>query len=260
MSVSSRARYMLWRATRSGRPLPVELTTGERLTVRPAPELDLTVAYEVFVGKAYNSPVPLNGSRVKFIVDVGANVGFTTIFLGRRFPAAEILAFEPHPCNAEFFKRNVAANGMGNRVTLRRGAAGCKRSQAWLTNNGAQSALSARPGPGKIEVEVVDFFSMLGSRRIDLLKLDCEGCEYELLLDPRFESRDVGALAMEWHETAEHPRAREVLFARLRALGWDLYPGIEGEAHGIRCGLVWAYKAETNSGLGVRLAPRHRAI
>jgi hypothetical protein len=44
---------------------------------------------------------------------------------------------------------------------------------------------------------MVDFFEPVTPGRIDLLKLDCEGGEWDILMDRRFPTLDVGAIVLE---------------------------------------------------------------
>lgn len=53
----------------------------------------------------------------KQILDVGANIGWYAVRFARRLPQAQVHAFEPMPTAHAYLQRNVAANGLGNRVT-----------------------------------------------------------------------------------------------------------------------------------------------
>jgi FkbM family methyltransferase len=50
------------------------------------------------------------------IVNVGANVGFFSVYLARLFPEARILAIEPNPSSFEYLVENVARNGLQDRI------------------------------------------------------------------------------------------------------------------------------------------------
>lgn len=59
----------------------------------------------------------LLATQAQYILDIGANIGFHAIRFAKRFPQAHIFAFEPMPISHIFLQRNVAANGVGNRVS-----------------------------------------------------------------------------------------------------------------------------------------------
>src|SRR5262245_50214060 len=78
------------------------------LTLRPFAG-DLFVLYEVLAFNAYYiAPDVLPPEKVRVIVDCGANIGITSLFLAARYPRAAILSIEPHPENFALLKANVA--------------------------------------------------------------------------------------------------------------------------------------------------------
>ncbi len=237
----SRVRYLLWRVVRAKRCLTVELSSGPRLIVRPTPAGDLSVAHEIFVQELYRSPRPLPSESVRRIVDVGANVGYAIGYFAHRFPGASIIAFEPHPIHLSQIAQNLAVNRLEGRVTIIPAAAGVATGQAFLTDSGEASHLVAEAKNGQIPVPVVDFFATVGEEPIDLLKMDCEGAEYDLLMDDRFATLIARSLVLEWHTSRERPHADEAICARLTNLGFVIEKVMEYSIEGNRFGLLWAY-------------------
>lgn len=58
---------------------------------------------------------PLRG---RTILDVGGNIGTTSVYALRRFGAARAVAFEPEPGNLALLRQNLAANGIGDEVRV----------------------------------------------------------------------------------------------------------------------------------------------
>lgn len=56
-------------------------------------------------------------AKASTILDVGANIGWYTARFARRLPRAHVYAFEPVPTSFAYLQRNVAANGVADRVT-----------------------------------------------------------------------------------------------------------------------------------------------
>jgi FkbM family methyltransferase len=242
MTALSMARYLAWRAAPFGRTLRATLLDGQQLLLRPLPADDLATAYEVFVLEMYCSPRSVLSGRVHRIVDVGANVGYTVGYWGRHYPTAHIEAFEPHPEHLRLLARTVQINNLKERVTIHPFAAGVEAGTGYLVDAGTCSTVINQERERAIPIQVVDFFQAIGTRGIDLLKLDCEGSEYSILMDSRFEKLKVGTLFVEWHATPEHSYAGREIAARLRELGRSLEFGIDGESrYGIRTGIIWAY-------------------
>jgi FkbM family methyltransferase len=243
MTTASKIRYLIWRALPTDLFVAVRLRSGERLVLRGDPNVDLGVAYEVFVTKPYHSPRPLDSASVRRIIDVGANVGYTLAFWLCRYPLARIEAFEPHPDFVRHLWKNVAANRGMERVTVHAVAVGVRPGEAYLEDVGTMSHLVEGGAPSAIKVPVVDFFERIGTDHIDILKLDCEGAEHPIVMDPRFATLQIGALAVEWHATLARPDAEREICDRLVQLGWELVPaGDRVELPGLKAGLVWGYR------------------
>jgi FkbM family methyltransferase len=180
-------------------------------------------------------------------VDIGANVGYSVSYFANQFPKAHLVAFEPHPDHVRLLENAVRLNQIKDRVTIYALAAGNASGEAWLSDNGGGSQVSAVAGPGNIRIAVADIFELLTSKRIDLLKIDCEGGEYSLLMDPRFPNLCVNTIVLEWHNTQDHPRADVEISSRLSSLGWQLESVFEDRdppAKGglLATGILWAYR------------------
>lgn len=238
-----RLRYLAWRVGFLGkRALVVRLVTGERLVLRPQPSTDLQTAMEIFFCEAYRSPRPLAPERVRKIVDLGSNVGYSVVYLSRRYPYATIEAYEPHPTHVQQALRHVTANGLEKRVKIHAAAAGNQSCRMYLLDAENQSTLFSLGGHGRIEVPVVDWLATAGSEPIDFLKMDIEGSEYGILFDPRFPQMNVRNLVVEWHETPDRPAGGEDVVELLQGLGYHVTYGFQSELQGLKFGLIWGYR------------------
>jgi FkbM family methyltransferase len=125
-------------------------------------------------------------------VDLGANIGVTSLVLLERFPSCRVIAFEPHRGNFEVLRRNLpncetyeaAVWSKAGAVTLEGPSDGFDRFQAH--EGGPIKAYSMR--------DVL----VLAGRPIDFLKMDIEGSEIELFKDPSWLGV-VNLLAIEFH-------------------------------------------------------------
>lgn len=161
---------------------------------------------EVFFAGCYGRHLGELGNAAN-IVDIGANVGFFTLFAASRFPDAHIHSYEPVPANFQQLQANLARNP-GLRVHPHPQAVGATAGRlAMHLNCGSQFTTSASlvtdAGGSTIEVECAEFTSViqrLPEGRCDFLKLDCEGAEYEILYGsaPELLGR-IRHLAMECH-------------------------------------------------------------
>ena len=129
------------------------------------------------------------------ILDVGANFGLFSLLAAGQFPAATIHAYEPNPrvypaarANLELVNATAFQAGVGKTS----GSADIRESG---DSRLAQTVISAS---GAIQiVSLAEAITRLGGE-LDLLKLDCEGAEWDIFDD--IESfRRVRAIRMEYH-------------------------------------------------------------
>ena len=126
------------------------------------------------------------------IIDVGANIGLSTIILARACPGARVVAFEPSPRNAKFLRANLAANHIANAKVMevalsdRPGelafheAAFAATSHVVSSEHLAQELITTRvPVTNLDDVPIED----LGT--VSLIKIDVEGHEPNVLAGGR---------------------------------------------------------------------------
>lgn len=155
----------------------MSMTTMERqgLTIfvrdeEPAFDDKFTVR-EIFDDNAYHF-IP-EWVRGGVVVDLGANVGCFSL-LAANAGAEVVLSFEPEPHNLEILRINVEANGLP--ITVIPHAVGYPRT-TYIDDGSGHSQIGRSSGS---EVEVIDVNQHLDDiEKIDLLKCDCEGGEYE---------------------------------------------------------------------------------
>lgn len=175
--------------------LPARIRFGGNSRVLSLPDEPLLVADFVNVvldddyGLRTMAPAP------RTIVDVGGNVGLFTCFARELFPEAVIHVYEPAPGTAAHARSNIA-----HPLTLlfAEGVA-AKSGRASLIE--LDSSNLARTRPSDDGALVLTGFATVLERiggRIDLLKVDCEGAEWDFMRDAALFAT-VGAIRMEYH-------------------------------------------------------------
>jgi FkbM family methyltransferase len=185
--------------------------------------------YENLIRKDYlRHGVSLNAGDT--VVDIGGNIGaFTVLAASIVGPSGRVIVFEPAQDTYDRLVANVALNGLTN-VTAIKCAIGGKDGEACL-DVGIKSAFASiisevdgRKSSGQGEVVKVrtlpDALGELGTSRVDLLKIDCEGAEYGILDTLPLEwAHRIRQIAMEVHSVPD--RQPSQVGERLRALGFD---------------------------------------
>jgi len=143
---------------------------------------DLFVFHEVFLDGCYQVPAAW-GRDVRTVVDLGANVGFTTLYFAKSFPNARFVCVEPDPHNACVLRRNVS--WLGGRVRVLEGAVSDQAGEALFDSSEYSwggKLLQQGHGTGRAVRcftmdEIIDACDL---DAIDVLKVDIEGAEEQL--------------------------------------------------------------------------------
>lgn len=205
--------------------------TGVSLSA-PDPDTAWMVALQIAVGE-YRWP-GLTPEAGWHVVDVGANIGVFSLWAERL--GADVTAFEPEPRTFASLVANVA----GRRISPRQAAlVGQARpavrlylseldsTRHTLTAKEIESGEALRDF---VDVPTVTLADVVGSG-CDLLKLDCEGAEFEALLGADDDTlRRAQRIILEFHRIAGSP---EVIVDRLEAVGMDVDMLAENEAVGL---------------------------
>lgn len=129
------------------------------------------------------------------IIDGGAHIGVTTLYFKRIFPDSTIIAVEPHPANADLFRKNMYENQIENVELIEAAIAehtGNRELYYDSTDEGWYSTSSFTPGAWNNEqvsesmtVPTVMLGTLLQTHQPDLVKLDIEGAEDKVLYSAR---------------------------------------------------------------------------
>lgn len=142
------------------------------------------------------------------VIDIGGHIGgfsFLVAPLARR-----VLTFEPVSENFDLLRRNLSGPQF-NHVSCVKAAAieGKKEVKIFIsaTSSGSHSAYPRKGADGTYEMvrglSLEDIFREYDVERCDLLKLDCEGAEYGLLLSADEELLlRISRIVLEYHEVS----------------------------------------------------------
>jgi FkbM family methyltransferase len=165
--------------------------------------------------------------------DVGANEGYFSVLAGRMVgPGGRVVAVEPQARLRSVLEENIRLNDLRN-VTLSDAAVSDAEGAAefFLTpdmNTGASGLARhtryALPTQSVRTATLSQVLADAGANRVDLLKMDIEGFEYEAVFGSRdlFRAGAVRAFALEFHPAAIRARGHdpEELVTFLRACGY----------------------------------------
>lgn len=181
------------------------LRNGTSIYVRDIFSSDLSTALLTFSINEYHLeriPLPEN----PLFIDLGANIGLSSLDIKKRFPDAKVIAYEPLPASCELIRLNVPS------AEVRQKAAAAKTGTVHFLEEGAPSGLHMLQ-EGGIVVESESFDDIVKAfEKVDLMKIDIEAAEYELLNAASPEAMNkVQKIVMEVHSPNSPQWAEELL-------------------------------------------------
>lgn len=173
------------------------------------------------------------------VLDIGANIGAHTLtFASAVGQLGRVLAFEPNPIVRQQLEANIALNNMAN-VCVYNFALGAekevlplsvpKSNSVEFSNMGLASLVALETPHDVIQVEVRlldDVVLELGLTRIDMIKIDVQGYEFQVLAGAkRSLDRFSPVVIFEWEPWAWEKAGKnlEDLTEMLGSLGYHIY-------------------------------------
>lgn len=137
-------------------------------------------------------------NSISSIVDIGANIGLFSLLASNYFPKATIHAYEPNPKITKYLKDNL--DKINGEIYTK--AVGLNSQKVFLKkeSESRMSSILQNKIVDSIPVDQISLSDVLKNigGQIDLLKLDCEGGEWEIL-DDKISFKRVSHLRMEYH-------------------------------------------------------------
>lgn len=219
------------------------------LTVYVETVEEFHILNEVFVKDDYDF---MTGSK-SIVIDIGANVGITSLFFSRLDYVDKIYAFEPVKDTFDQAQYNMSLNSTVHKMATIKNIGLGKNNRKevflfdkeWKGNTGvrgvASPSYSNNNNAKEIEVTIASATVEIGeileenTNRNIIVKMDCEGAEYEILED-LFQSgmiREIDVLLLEWHDKGAASIEKILLDS-----GFDFF----SKKHDAQTGMIYAFK------------------
>ena len=148
------------------------------------------------------------------VLDVGAHIGVYTAWAASR--ARKVLAVEPEPTNVALLVKNMKAGKFANVEILEMAAVGANypdRTVEFFIQgvNTVGHSMFVKRGRTSIVVPATAAVKLMKTHKVTVVKLDCEGAEYPILLDCPLPDH-VRGVVMEMHfgRKVNHEQAEAV--------------------------------------------------
>lgn len=214
--------------TRKGEGL-IDLKTrnGLSITIRQN-RWDARIVKEVFFDRPYTRKFSLPENST--VVDIGGYIGDFSLYAVKYLNAEKVIVCEPTEENFELLLRNIKSNDFQDKITAINKAVG----------NGDEISLNVEIKDGK-EVHASSFWYEGASTRVvpsltlqqllrenslskvDLLKVDCEGGEYEIFSSVDSETfARIFCIVFEYHPVNGFEEKLAVVLDRLKDAGYTI--------------------------------------
>lgn len=171
-----------------------------------------SVPYEVFFFEDYKY-LKVDGREV---IDIGMSIGDSSIYFSLN-GAKRIIGLEPYPYTYSFALMNLNANHVENVVPLNAGYGKDGTlivDDTKITGYGS-NLVSAKEGG---EIKIYSLGTLIKRYHLSnlVLKMDCEGCEYNLIHETDETLKKFSMMQIEYHYGYEQ------LVNRLRSVGFEV--------------------------------------
>ena len=136
----------------------------------------------------------------EIVVDIGANIGDTPIYFVLN-NAKKIIALEPYPYSYNIALKNITKNNIEDKIILLNAGYGQDSTikiNPDFENTTGSNLKSFNDG---VNIKIVSLKTILKDYNIDnaVLKIDCEGCEYNLLNEDNNTLKKFKRIEIEYH-------------------------------------------------------------
>lgn len=152
-----------------------------------------------YISKELESDPAYDFSKIKFkqgdiVIDIGANIGMVSIILAKKFPNIKIFAFEPIPRLYNCLVKNIEFHSLQNNIFPFNAAVSNESKEtsmkaSFVDPGGCTMFSDKEMGTSRIDmiyndiktVTLDEIFEINNINNCKLLKIDCEGAEYDIL-------------------------------------------------------------------------------
>ncbi|MFZ0785876.1 MAG: FkbM family methyltransferase [Candidatus Acidiferrales bacterium] len=156
---------------------------------------DLHGIREVWFDEAYRLPFEDPSGT---LLDLGANIGLTSVWLAKRYPFSRVIAVEPDPSNAALVRRNLELNGIHGEV-LQTAIGDHEGTAMFALNRNSNLGRLSDHGVAVPMTTVAAILENAACSRLGLVKIDIEGGEQQLFDGPIDWLASTDAIIAELH-------------------------------------------------------------
>jgi len=160
------------------------------------------------------------------IIDIGAHIGLFSLFVSQNCKNGKIYCFEPIIENYNILMKNIEMNNIKNIIPLNQAVSKVNENIKIYLNSDDSAHSIFSSGENFVQIKSTTIKSIFDNNKIDncnLLKLDCEGAEYEIIDSiPEEYLIRINKLIIEYHLASKKPKLYENLLKKLQSLSFKI--------------------------------------
>jgi FkbM family methyltransferase len=155
------------------------------------------------------------------IIDCGSNIGLSIIYFKKNYPNSKIIAFEADRKTFDILSENISTFNLDNVETHNKAIWIDDKGVSFESSGGMGGHISSQSeSPNKIEsVRLKDCID----GKIDFLKMDIEGAEFEVIKDCADKLKHVESMFIEYHCYIDQEQHLPELLYLIKAAGFRFY-------------------------------------
>jgi len=176
------------------------------------------------------------------IIDIGSHIGMFALFASQYCKKGKIFCFEPVKENYDLLIENLKMNKISNVTTFNKAISGTDGGVTMFLNQDNSGHNLIEKTNNKIQVSSISlktFFDENIQKKCNLLKMDCEGSEYEIIESlPISYFNDIEKIIIEYHFLKKKLGSFQKLVKKLKLCSYI----IEKEKNTDDMGMIFAVK------------------
>jgi FkbM family methyltransferase len=159
---------------------------GSNLKIRTGKDSsDIHIFVEIWLDNVYFKEFSVKKNSV--IIDIGSHIGLFSILAARKSYEGKVYSFEPNEYNYKILSENIQTNKIKNISHFNLAVSNTNgHVKLYCDENDFAAHSIHKKTPHSINVKsttINDIFYENKIKNCDLLKLDCEGAEYDILMN-----------------------------------------------------------------------------
>ena len=217
-----------------------ETNSGFKMKIR-VKSTDLMQLTTIWVVKEYDVP----GFEIKnndTIIDVGGHIGLFTLFCKQYAKNGKIFCYEPFFENFKILEDNIKMNDLDHVFSNNMAVSKTDGDIPIYISNDESGHSILQKNSSSIQVKSISLkkiFDDNNIQRCNLLKLDCEGSEYEIIESlPEHYFEKIDRVIIEYHFAKKYPELYSKLVKKLESVSFSIKIKKMDE----NMGMVFAFK------------------